>query len=196
MPLLTGTPTPAELPSVELTLRVAVGAILAPPSLRALREQAEADEGGLLEDLKADQDDNEQESREGIRARRDRLADLRQARRSAGAAASRRDAAAAVQGAAARRHLGHGPLPAQRLGADAQRPAQAREPAPGQVLRRQPRVRSEERRASRTPEARAPSSSTPPSRATATPATAPTGRRVAARRTSSPRPSGWRWSST
>ena len=79
VPLLTGTPTPAEVPSVELTLRVAVGAIFAPPSLRALREQAEADEGGLLEDLKADQDDNEKESRDGIKGRRDRLADLRQA---------------------------------------------------------------------------------------------------------------------
>jgi len=79
VPLLTGTPTPAEVPSVELTLRVAVGAILAPPSLRALREQAEADEGSVLEDLKADQDDNEKESRDGIRGRRDRLADLRQA---------------------------------------------------------------------------------------------------------------------
>ena len=79
VPLLTGTPTPAEVPSVELTLRVAVGAILAPPSLRSLREQAEADEGGLLEDLKADQDDNEKESRDGIRGRRDRLADLREA---------------------------------------------------------------------------------------------------------------------
>jgi len=79
VPLLTGSPTPAEVPSVELTLRVAVGAILAPPNLRALAEQAEADEGGVLEDLKADQDDNEKESRDGIRGQRDRLADLRQA---------------------------------------------------------------------------------------------------------------------
>ncbi len=192
VPLLTGTPTPAEVPSVELTLRVAVGAILAPPSLRSLREQAEADEGGLLEDLKADQDDNERESRDGIRGRRDRLADLRQAAGQLAQRPSRRDAEAAVQGAAARRHLGHGPLPAQRLGA--RRSTTCSSPRTSARPGSSSATASSIRRtwASRTPGAKAPSNSTPPSRATVTPATAPTVRRAAARRTSSPRRSGWR----
>jgi hypothetical protein len=78
VPLLSRTPIPAEMPSVGLTLKVAVGAILAPPTLRQLREQIDDDADRLLEDLETDQDDNERESREGVRGKIQRLADLRE----------------------------------------------------------------------------------------------------------------------
>ena len=78
VPALSRTPIPAELPSVGLTLKVAVGAILAPPSFRQIREQVAADEESLLEELKEDQDENERESRQGIRGKIQRLADLRE----------------------------------------------------------------------------------------------------------------------
>jgi len=78
VPALSHTPIPADLPSVGLTLKVAVGAILAPPSVRQLREQVADDADRLLEELENDQDDNEKESREGLRGKLQRLADLRE----------------------------------------------------------------------------------------------------------------------
>jgi hypothetical protein len=77
VPALSRTPIPADLPSVGLTLKVAVGAILAPPSLRQIREQVSDDADRLLEELKTDQDENEKESREGLRGKIQRLGDLR-----------------------------------------------------------------------------------------------------------------------
>jgi hypothetical protein len=78
VPALSRTPIPAELPSVGLTLKVAVGAILAPPSLRQIREQVSDDGERLLEELKTDQDDNEKDTRDGLRAKIQRLGDLRE----------------------------------------------------------------------------------------------------------------------
>jgi mono/diheme cytochrome c family protein len=78
MPALSRTPIPATLPSVGLTLKVAIGAILAPPSLRQIREQVSDDSERLLEELKTDQDENEKESRDGLRGKIQRLADLRE----------------------------------------------------------------------------------------------------------------------
>lgn len=78
VPALSRTPIPADLPSVGLTLKVAVGAILAPPRVRQIREQVGDDGDRLLEELKTDQDDNEKESRGGLRARIQRLGDLRE----------------------------------------------------------------------------------------------------------------------
>jgi hypothetical protein len=51
-------PIPPRLPSIDLTFRVVIGAILAPPNWKVLSALA-ADEKGLMADLKADQDDNE-----------------------------------------------------------------------------------------------------------------------------------------
>ena len=78
VPALSRTPIPANLPSVGLTLKVAVGAILAPPTLSQIREQAADDTDRLLEELKTDQDDNERESRGGVRGKIQRIADLRE----------------------------------------------------------------------------------------------------------------------
>ena len=78
VPALSRTPIPATLPSVGLTLKVAVGAILAPPTLGQIREQVSDDADRLLEELETDQDDNEKESREGLRGKIQRLADLRE----------------------------------------------------------------------------------------------------------------------
>jgi len=78
VPALSRTPIPADLPSVGLTLKVAVGSILAPPSFRQIREQVAADEDSLLEELKTDQDENEKDAREGVRGKVQRLADLRE----------------------------------------------------------------------------------------------------------------------
>ena len=78
VPALSRTPIPADLPSVGLTLKVAVGSILAPPSLSQIREQLSAHEDRVLEELKTDQDDNEKESREGVRGKIQRLADRRE----------------------------------------------------------------------------------------------------------------------
>jgi hypothetical protein len=79
VPLLSRAPIPADLPSVGLTLKVAVGAILAPPGLRQIRAQLAADDDRMLEDLKTDQDDNEKESRQGLKAKVERLGDLHDA---------------------------------------------------------------------------------------------------------------------
>jgi hypothetical protein len=79
VPALSRLPIPADLPSVGLTVKVAVAAILAPPSLQQVREQAAADQERLLEELKTDQDDNEKESRQGLKAKFQRLSDLREA---------------------------------------------------------------------------------------------------------------------
>ena len=78
VPALSRTPIPATLPSVGLTLKVAVGAILAPPSLGQIREQVSDDADRLLDELKADQDENEKESRDGLRGKIQRLGDLRE----------------------------------------------------------------------------------------------------------------------
>ena len=78
VPALSRTSIPADLPSVGLTLKVAVGAILAPPSLRQVREQVADDGDRLLEELKTDQDDNEQQPSEGLRGKVQRLAELRE----------------------------------------------------------------------------------------------------------------------
>jgi hypothetical protein len=78
VPALSHTPIPADLPSVGLTLKVAVGAILAPPSLRQVREEVADDGDRLLEELKTDQDDNEKQPGEGLRGKVQRLAELRE----------------------------------------------------------------------------------------------------------------------
>ena len=77
MPALSRNPIPAELPSIELTLRVAIGAILAPPDWRALPGEIAADERRLLSALKIDQDTNEAGSGRDA-GRRNLLADLRE----------------------------------------------------------------------------------------------------------------------
>jgi hypothetical protein len=68
-------PIPPRLPSIDLTFRVVIGAILAPPNWKVLSALA-ADEKGLLADLKADQDENEAGAG-GVTGRRDFLAELR-----------------------------------------------------------------------------------------------------------------------
>jgi len=78
VPALSRERIPADLPSVGLTLKVAVGSILAPPSLRQVREELSAHEDRVLEELKTDQDDNEKESRQGLRGKIQRLGDLRE----------------------------------------------------------------------------------------------------------------------
>jgi hypothetical protein len=77
MPALSRDPIPAELPSIELTLRVAIGAILAPPDWRALPGELAADERRLLSALKVDQDPNESGAGRDA-GRRNLIADLRE----------------------------------------------------------------------------------------------------------------------
>jgi mono/diheme cytochrome c family protein len=69
-------PIPQRLPSIDLTFRVVVGAILAPPNWSALRGAAAADERGLLADLKQDQDAAEVAGTANTRG--DLLGDLRE----------------------------------------------------------------------------------------------------------------------
>jgi cytochrome c peroxidase len=78
VPSLSRTRIPADLPSVGLTLKVAVGSILAPPSLRQVREELSAHEDLVLKELETDQDENEKESRAGLRSKIQRLGDLRE----------------------------------------------------------------------------------------------------------------------
>ncbi len=68
-------PIPARLPSIDLTSRMVIGAILAPPNWKVLSALV-ADEAGLLADLKADQDANETTA-SGVTGRRNLLAELR-----------------------------------------------------------------------------------------------------------------------
>jgi len=77
VPALSREPIPAELPSVELTFRIAIGAILAPPDWRAVPGEILDDERRLLSALKVDQDTNEAGAgRDG--GRRNLIADLRE----------------------------------------------------------------------------------------------------------------------
>ena len=196
VPALSRTPIPADLPSVGLTLKVAVGSILAPPSLSQIREQLSAHEDRVLEELKTDQDDNEKESREGVRGKIQRLADLRE---SADQLAQQHQEKTlkleyksrpldGIWATAPYLHNGSVPnlaellKPEQRSGRRSSTSARA----------------TSTRRTSASPRCRrrARPSSTRRSRATATPATVPTARAAAANRTSSPTRSAGRWWST
>jgi processive rubber oxygenase RoxA-like protein len=72
-------PIPSELPSVELTFRLVVGVILAPPNWRQLGAETGADLTNLIADLKADQDPEETTANGRPKSTRDLLADLREA---------------------------------------------------------------------------------------------------------------------
>lgn len=78
MPPLSRSPIPSELPSVELTLRLVVGTILAPPNWRQIRNQTGADLTNLIADLKTDQDPDETTVNGRPKNPAELLADLRE----------------------------------------------------------------------------------------------------------------------
>jgi hypothetical protein len=195
VPALSRTPIPADLPSVGLTLKVAVGAILAPPSLRQIREEVAATRIVCSRSSRPIRTRTRKSRATGCAAR---FSGWRPARigRPARAAAPGEDAQAGIQVAPARRHLGHGALSAQRIGAEPGRAAQAREPAAVEVLRRHALLRSQERRLHHASDAgrlrvRHVEAGQPQHRARSR-----TVRAAAASRTSSPMPSAGRSSST
>jgi hypothetical protein len=114
----------------------------------------------VLEELKTDQDDNEKESRQGLRSKIQRLGDLRESADQLAQQHQEKTLKLEYKSRPARRHLVHGAYLHNGSVPKPGRAAQAREPAAVEVLRRHALLRSQETSALPRFRRRAPSSST------------------------------------